>query len=453
MRPPSSIAKYAERRAPRYTSYPTAPHFGPAVDAARYGEWLAALDPAAQVSLYLHVPFCRVVCWYCACNMKLAAREEPVRAYGRRLEREIALVAERLPARMKVSRIHWGGGTPTSLPAGTLGRLTGKLRAAFDVLPDAEIAFELDPRTFAPQMAPLLARLGATRASLGVQEFDPKVQAAVNRVQPFETVRDTVGALREAGIAAINFDLMYGLPHQTTGTLARTVERTLELAPDRIALFGYAHVPWVVKRQRMLPEEALPGPDERFAQAETAAAQLVAAGYRRIGLDHFALAGDGLAAAAARGALRRNFQGYTDDAADALIGLGATAISSLPQGYAQNVAETGAYGRLVSDGGLPTAKGLVLTAEDRMRREVIERLMCDLEVDTAAVAAAHGRPAGTFAPELARCDEFVAEGLALVDGARLTVCETGRPALRVIASVFDAYLERDSTVRRHAVAV
>ena len=449
----ATIAQYAELRVPRYTSYPPAPRFAAEVDGGRYGDWLAELPKDAALSLYLHVPFCKKVCWYCACNMKLAAREDPVRAYGAVLQREIALVAGRLPGRMAVASVHWGGGTPTSMPLDALAALMTDLRAAFALAPDAEVAFELDPRTFAAEAAPALAAMGATRASLGVQEFDPKVQAAVNRIQPYDVVRATVERLRAVGIGSINFDLMYGLPFQTEETLARTVAQTAGLRPDRVALFGYAHVPWMAKNQRMVPEAALPGAAERFAQAEAAARLLVEHGYERIGLDHFALPDDAMAVAARAGTLARNFQGYTVDGADALIGLGATSISALPQGYVQNITETGAYSRAVTEGHLPVARGYALAGEDRLRRAVIERLMCDLAVDLDAVARAHGYAPGHFAPELARCSQFVEDGLARVEGSLLTVPEAGRAALRVVASLFDQHLAPEGGQRRHAVAV
>ncbi|MBU1176655.1 MAG: oxygen-independent coproporphyrinogen III oxidase [Alphaproteobacteria bacterium] len=448
-----AIARYAELRVPRYTSYPTAPYFDPAADDAGHRGWLDGLDPAAPVSLYLHVPFCKKVCWYCACNMKLAAREAPVRAYGKALEKEIALVAKALPARLAVSHVHWGGGTPTAMPMDALAELMGALRFHFEVRPGAEIAFELDPRTFKPEFAAHLAEFGATRASLGVQEFDAKVQETVNRIQPFEVVKRTVDALRDAGIGAINFDLMYGLPHQTRETIARSVEQTLTLRPDRIALFGYAHVPWMAKNQRLIPEEALPGASERFDQAERAAEALTDAGYIRIGLDHFALPGDEMVKALAEGRLKRNFQGYTVDDAETLIGLGATSISALPESYVQNIAETGAWSRAIDAGRLPTGRTRALTAEDRLRRAVIERLMCDLTVDVADIATRHGVAPETFAPELDRASAFVAEGLATRDGSVLSVTERGRPALRVVAALFDAYLPAQQTEKRHAAAV
>ena len=449
-----TIARYATQRVPRYTSYPPATAFGPTVDSERAAGWLRGLDPDAVLSLYLHVPFCKKVCWYCACNMKLAAREDPVRAYGAVLRREVALLAGHLPRRMSVASVHWGGGTPHSMPLDALAAIWADLRAAFALQPQAEVAFEIDPRTFTAEMAPGIARLGATRASLGVQEFDPQVQAAVNRIQPFDLVAATVGRLRAAGVRSINFDLMYGLPHQTCRSLATTIARAVELQPDRIALFGYAHVPWMAKRQRMLPAAALPGPVERLEQAETAAERLVRHGYQRIGLDHFALPDDALAQAGRDGRLTRNFQGYAVDRATTLIGLGATAISSLPQGYAQNTAATGAYVRAVGAGQLPVARGYRLTDEDRVRRAVIERLMCELEVDLAATATAHGYAPDHFAPELDRCQRFAREGLLRIEAGKLRVAEAGRAALRVVAAQFDQHLAANGGAQpRHAAAV
>jgi oxygen-independent coproporphyrinogen-3 oxidase len=436
------IAKYAEQRVPRYTSYPTAPHFAPTANDAAYREALGQLDPSDPVSLYLHVPFCREVCWYCACNMKLAAREAPVRAYGKTLEREIDMTADALPARMTTSHIHWGGGTPTAMPIDGLRTIMQRLRARFEISDNAEIAFELDPRTFAPEMADQLAALGTTRASLGVQEFDPKIQQAINRIQPFEVVQQAVTRLRQAGICAINFDLMYGLPHQSVETIKRSMERTLELRPDRIALFGYAHVPWMAKKQRMLPQEALPDAKARFAQAEAAASILMDAGYVRIGLDHFTLPSDPMTEAQRKGALKRNFQGYSTDKAATLLGLGATSIGALPDGFIQNIAETGAWQRAIENGQLPIAKSLDLTHEDKLRAAVIERIMCDLSVDLRAITAAHHTSPEHFAAERAQCVTLQDQGLLHIEGQRISVTEKGRAALRVIAAIFDAYLPK-----------
>ena len=431
------IAKHAQRRVPRYTSYPTAPHFDDAFPEATWRDWLAAAPEGAGLSLYLHVPFCKKVCWYCGCNMKLAAREQPVRDYAATLAKEIALLAGAVGTR-RVTRIHWGGGTPTALPVDCMRDLMATIRREFDVAPDAEIAVEIDPRTLEDEMAWALGELGFTRASLGVQEFDAAVQETINRIQPYETVRHAVETLRASGVSAINFDLMYGLPRQTAESIAATVERAADLAPSRIALFGYAHVPWMAKNQRMIPEETLPDAEARFAQAEEAAKLLVGHGYQRIGLDHFALPSDSLARAAREGRLRRNFQGYADDAAEWLLPLGATSIAKTPMGYAQNIAETGAWARAVEAGRLPIHKGRPFRGDDLLRGAVIERLMCDMEVDLSAVAFAHGEAPGYFARDIAALKPFVEDGLVAVDHGRVRVDDRGRPALRAIAAAFDA---------------
>jgi oxygen-independent coproporphyrinogen-3 oxidase len=447
------IAKHASRRVPRYTSYPTAPHFEEGFAEATWRQWLAATPADAPLSLYLHVPFCKKVCWYCGCNMKLAAREAPVRAYAATLCREVALMAAALGAARKVHHVHFGGGTPTALPIDSFRGVMAALRRAFDVVPGAEIAVEIDPRTLEADMAFALGEMGFTRASLGVQEFDAQVQQTINRVQPFAVVEQAVENLRNSGVSAINFDLMYGLPHQTVESITATVERAVELGPSRIALFGYAHVPWMAKNQRMIPEDSLPDAEARFEQAEHAAAMLVAHGYERIGLDHFALPGDRMAKAAHAGHLRRNFQGYTDDQSEHLLGLGATSISQVPQGYVQNIAETGAWSRAVEAGELPVHRGRALVGDDALRRAVIERLMCDMEVDLAAAAFAHGEAPGYFAHEIEALKPFVEDGLVHLGHGKVTVDERGRPALRTVAAVFDTYLAKGAGGARHAVAV
>ena len=444
-------AAYLTRNTPRYTSYPTAPHFSDAVGADSYEAWLEGLDPAAPVSLYLHVPFCKQVCWYCGCNMKLAARYEPVSDYLTMLLQEIDLLAERLPTRMKVSCIHWGGGTPTTLKPDDLARAVDALRRRFDFCDDAEIAIESDPRTLGHEMIQRIGALGFNRASFGVQEFDPDVQQAINRIQPPDMVRRSVEGLREAGVQGINFDLIYGLPKQTEATLARTIDLAAAMAPDRVALFGYAHVPWMAKKQRMIDTADLPGAAERLAQSARAAAKLLEHGYRAIGLDHFARPDDALAHAAAEGTLRRNFQGYTTDQAETLLGLGATSIGRTPHGYVQNIAETGAWARAVSEKRLPVGRGVAFSGEDKLRGHVIEQLMCFGAVDLAEAGRLH-----SAGPDWARFErqalaEMAADDLLTVEGDRLALTEAGKPLVRVVAAVFDAYLAKSAA--RHSVAV
>jgi oxygen-independent coproporphyrinogen III oxidase len=448
---PSAFEKYAKVNVPRYTSYPTAPHFSAQFPAGNYREWLGRLDPHEPISLYLHVPFCKQQCWYCGCNMKLAARYSPVATYVANLLCEIDLIAGALPSRMPVSHVHFGGGTPTVLEPDDLAAVMARLGDRFELKADAEIAIESDPRTLTDEMIGRIGALHFNRASFGVQEFDPKVQAAINRIQPPEMVEHAIPGLRAAGVANVNFDLIYGLPHQTAAALCRTVEQCVAMKPDRIALFGYAHVPWVAKNQRMIPDDSLPAGPERAEQARAAAATLVGNGYVQIGIDHFARPGDSLAVAAAEGHLHRNFQGYTSDAARTLIGIGATSIGRTPQGYVQNASETGAWSRAVAAGKLPVARGHALTEQDQLRAAVIERIMCDGSVDLAAAGHGLGFAADWYAQEIPDLLQMQQDGLLTFEGGRLMLAGEGLPLARVVASVFDTYL-RDSTAR-HSVAV
>jgi oxygen-independent coproporphyrinogen-3 oxidase len=443
------LAKY-DRRLPRYTSYPTAPHFQADVDHCIYRYWLRSLPAKAPASFYLHVPFCAQLCWYCGCHTSVVHSPAPIADYARLLEDEIALVA-REAGHLSARHVHWGGGTPNILTEGGLGRIMAALDRRFPVAPDAEIAIELDPRLLSAAQAKELAAAGINRASLGVQDFDQAVQQAVNRIQPYEMTAQAVAWLRGAGIAGLNFDLIYGLPHQTVESVVETTERAATLGPDRIALFGYAHVPWMKKHQRLIDEAALPGPAERLAQADAAAARLLALGYMRVGLDHFARADDPLARRLAAGRLHRNFQGYTTDEAETLIGLGVSAIGSLPQGYVQNTPDITLYRDRIRNGRLATVRGRRLDAEDRLRRDVIERLMCDLEVDLAAAARRHGFAPEIFAAERPALDALSADGIAHREGGRLVVNEHERALVRAVCAVFDTYLDPQDI--RHSMVV
>lgn len=440
------IEKYGSA-VPRYTSYPTAPHFGLAVGADTYGKWLRALPSDQQLSLYIHIPFCVALCWFCGCNTKATQKYKPVSIYLDGLLREIDLVAGHLSPSPRVRHLHFGGGSPTLLNPMDFACLMTALGDRFRFSDDAEIAVEIDPRGVDCAKIRAYARAGVNRASLGIQDFDAAVQQAINRVQPYEQTAQVVSNLRAAGIIALNFDLMYGLPHQTLDGIVETVDQAVSLRPDRLALFGYAHVPWMKKHQRLIPSDTLPGAQDRFRQQAAAVERLVEAGYIRIGLDHFARPDDPLARAAAAGGLHRNFQGYTVDDAEALIGLGASAIGALPQGYVQNHTDTRHYLDPLEDGHLPVAKGLILSGEDRRRRSAIERLMCDLRLDVCD---------NSYAPliEAARDQlrDFEGEGLISTIDGQLTVSDAGRPFLRQIAAVFDAYIARPGRAR-HSAAV
>lgn len=441
-----TILRYADRRLPRYTSYPTAPHFSPDVTGADYEQWLGELDPAEPASLYLHVPFCRDMCWYCGCNTKATRQQAPVDAFVDVLLAEIELIAARLPARMQVSHIHWGGGSPTYLRPDRFVALMDRLRARFDILDEADIAVEVDPRSMTPLLADAFVATGVNRASLGVQSFDTDVQKAVNRIQDAETVARCVSLLRGAGVDSLNFDLIYGLPLQTLENCRDTAREALRFAPDRFSVFGYAHVPHFKPHQRMIRDEDLPGIAARLNQAQVIGESLADAGYVFVGLDHYAKPGDALAIAHQNGTLRRNFQGYTTDDAQTIIGFGPSAIGWLPQGYVQNTPSTPEWERCVRAGAAPIARGCRLTAEDRFRREIIERLMCDLEADVGAIAARHG-----FAPPQPDLSKFVEAGVVATDASRLRVNEEYRTLVRNVAAAFDAYLPASTAV--HSLAV
>ncbi|MDH5750643.1 MAG: oxygen-independent coproporphyrinogen III oxidase, partial [Rhodospirillales bacterium] len=333
----TDLSNKYDLRVPRYTSYPTAPHFNDSVTADVYRRWLGELDVDQNLSLYFHIPFCDEMCWFCGCYTKIVKRYEPVAEYLDTMLGEVDLIADILPARMKASHLHWGGGSPTMLTGEDWQRTIDKLRTRFEVTDNAEIAVELDPRTATEDYVRALATAGVNRASIGVQDFDPLVQQAINRIQPFDVTERVIGWLRKHGIENINMDLMYGLPHQTLARVEDMVAKTATLRPHRIALFGYAHVPWMKSHQKMIKEEDLPDANERWQQFELASERLVESGYVKLGLDHFALPDDDMAAALNENRLHRNFQGYTVDEAPVMLGFGASAIGSLPQGYVQNL--------------------------------------------------------------------------------------------------------------------
>ncbi|MGR7995006.1 oxygen-independent coproporphyrinogen III oxidase [Xanthobacter sp. ZOL 2024] len=450
------LARYGHP-VPRYTSYPTAPHFTPDITAETYARWLSAVPEDSAVSVYVHIPFCAELCLYCGCQTAVVRSGTPVTAYAERLVAEIEQVRARLPGRLRLTHLHFGGGTPTMLGDRDLAQVMAALRRAFAFADDAEIAIEIDPRVMDNGKVAALAREGFNRASLGVQDFEPAVQKAIGRQQSYATTKAIADALRAAGITAINLDLMYGLPHQTAQSVQRTVEQALELEADRIAVFGYAHVPWMKKHQALIRDADLPGPLERLEQAELVAGLLADHGYHAIGLDHFARAEDPMAQRARAGTLKRNFQGYTTDDAPVLLGFGASAIGALPQGYVQNIAATPLWHKALELGHLPIARGIALTGEDRLRRAIIERLMCDLEVDLAAMATAHGASPHLFEPELEALAPLIADGLAVRDGLVVRVPEAARSFARVVCAVFDPRLtaarQAEPEKKRHAAAV
>ncbi|MBI2255867.1 MAG: oxygen-independent coproporphyrinogen III oxidase [Proteobacteria bacterium] len=436
-----------DRPVPRYTSYPTAPHFHAGIDAKVMVDWLAGLPIDAPLSLYFHIPFCRKMCWYCGCNTQIVARHQPIADFSGMLLKEIAMVGDILTAsghRRQVTSVHFGGGTPNSLAPAEFERIMAAVGHHFALDADLDLAIELDPRTLDAEFLAAMRRTGVNRASLGVQDFDPVVQAAVNRVQPFALVEQCVADLRGAGIRSLNLDLIYGLPFQSVSGLQRTAAQAVSLQPERIALFGYAHVPWMKPHQRLIDEQSLPDAYARFRQFEAASQALTSADYARIGLDHFAKPGDSLRIARDNRTLKRNFQGYTVDRADTLIGFGPSAISALPQGYAQNAPDHTPWARDVGEGRLAAVKGIALSDEDRRRRAIIEQIMCFGRVDLAAFGFDPATIMDALTP-------LIEDGLCHLTGHEVTLTARGLPFQRVVAAAFDAYLV--PAAKRHSRAV
>ncbi|MGP4666267.1 oxygen-independent coproporphyrinogen III oxidase [Agrobacterium pusense] len=436
---------------PRYTSYPTAPHFHEGIDNTTYRGWLGALGHRNRLSLYLHIPYCDRLCWFCACHTKHTLKYEPIAVYLEALKREIAAVGALVSPDAVVSAVHFGGGSPTMLDPQDMQDLMDCLRRHFTFGLAPEISVEMDPNDLDDSRYDALAAIGMSRASLGVQDFDDKVQKTINRIQSFEQTKSVVDAVRARGVHSVNCDILYGLPFQTCETLKTTVDQIVSLDPDRIALFGYAHVPWMKKHQSLIPEHALPDVAERYRQMTMAGEMLRQAGYSQIGIDHFARPTDTLSQAAQAGALRRNFQGYTTDTADALIGLGASSIGRLPQGYVQNMVATGEYQRMVGEGGLAAVKGIELSQDDHLRSHVIERLMCDFSIDLSDLQHRFGKVSHSVRDQAQQFAAGDRDGVVRLDADVFAVTEVGKPFVRNIAAIFDTYL---GTGRgRHSVAV
>lgn len=391
------------------------------------------------------------MCWYCGCHTTITRQDAPILDYLAALREEIRMVAKFAPQQLGVSAVHFGGGTPTIIAPAEFLALMDLLRSNFDFTDTAAIAIEIDPRTLTAEMAATLGASGIGRASLGVQSFDPIVQKAVNRIQTPEQTAAAVVDLRRAGVAEINFDLIYGLPHQTSRSCIETANIASTMRPDRFAVFGYAHLPSFKKHQRMIDEAALPGSAARFEQAAAIAGTLVAAGYQQVGLDHFALPGDDLVLMQKAGRLRRNFQGYTTDTCETLIGLGASAIGRVGEGYVQNEVASGVYSQRIASGHLATAKGYRLTAEDGVRAAIIERLMCDFAADIPALCAARGFDAARILDRAAdRLKPLVQDGVIDISDGFIRVRQGHRFVIRAVAAAFDAYL--DQSKRMHSKA-
>ena len=444
--PDADLLRRFDIAGPRYTSYPTADRFHAGIDAERHGETLAlrAFGPAATqpLSVYVHIPFCESVCYYCACNKVVTRHHERAAAYVDALETEIALVHRRLGVRALVSQLHFGGGTPTFLADRELSMLMALLHRHFRLAADAEISIEVDPRTIDVARLRHLRTLGFNRLSFGVQDFDPDVQRAVHREQSLESVTALVGASRDLGFRSINVDLIHGLPRQTPASFARTIDQVAALRPDRIALYGYAHLPHRFKPQRRIDTAALPPASDKLRMLAGAIAGFIARGYSYIGMDHFALADDPLAIAKREGRLHRNFQGYSTQPDCDLVALGVSAISKVGASFAQNVKTLPEYYAALREGRLPVERGLTLDQDDLVRRDAIMALMCQGRLEFDPIERSHGIVAAEyFAPELERLRQLSADGLVTVDSSGVQVTPMGWFFVRAVAMVFDRYLK------------
>jgi len=425
------LSELIERPVPRYTSYPPATAFRDDVGTDDQQRALNAVTAGTPLSLYLHIPYCQQICWYCGCNTGAAGRTHRLTAYLAALEAEISMIAKLLGGRGKLRRIAFGGGSPNAIDPIDFVRIVDRLVTIFGAGAAPDVSVEIDPRAFTREWAMTLSIAQVTRVSFGVQSFDPDIQAAIGRIQPVDMIDTCIAALRARGITAVNFDLMYGLPFQTIEKLDATLDEVVRMRPSRIALFGYAHVPQMFPRQRRIDASALPTAEQRFAQAAHGYDRLVAEGYVPIGFDHFALPGDPLAMAASKGQVRRNFQGFTEDQSDVLIGLGASAISLFPGAIIQNEKNPGAYRDYISEGRLAGARGVRLALEDQRRGVLIEQLLCQLKarVDSDLVD-----------PQLeVMLTHFVSLGLVERAGDVLSITDQGRPYARNVAAAFDRH--------------
>lgn len=440
------LHKYV-KAGPRYTSYPTAPyfheHFGPT-------EWeqalLASQDKRRDISLYAHIPFCDTLCYYCGCNMIATHDYRKAESYLEVLFKEIDRVAALTSPQRTVRQLHWGGGTPTYLHPDDIRRLYAHIASQFTLAADAETGCEMDPRELTQAHVRALRESGFNRVSLGVQDLDAQVQHAVNRVQPEALIREVYGWIREQGFESVNFDLMIGLPHQTPASFEKTLDQVIAFAPDRFAVFNYAHVPWMKKHQKLIVEQTLPQLEQRLALQKLTLEKLTGAGYVYIGMDHFARPDDELVRAQQHKTLYRNFQGYTTHKDCDILAFGASAISQTDEVYAQNVKVLSEYKTLVNGGKLPIERGLRITREDQLRREAITRIMCDLELDKPSFGAQWGINFDRyFADALTELQEMADDGLVALEADKVRVTESGRVFLRNIAMAFDAYLHQQAT--------
>lgn len=437
---------------PRYTSYPTAPHFADSVTDETVSQWISAVPSHSQLSLYVHIPYCRQMCWYCGCNTKAVSRGSVVDDYLDHLALEFQTKSALLGRDITVTHLHFGGGSPTLLPPHAFDRVMDLIRQHFNLDPALDFAIEMDPREMSEAKIAAYARAGVTRASLGVQDFDIDVQRAINRVQPFRTVFRAVSQLRDYGIEAINLDLIYGLPLQNEDTMKKATEKALLMKPSRISLFGYAHVPWMKSHMRLIDEDSLPDADQRLRLFKLASDILIKAGYVAVGLDHFVKPVDPMAQALTTRRLSRNFQGYTTDTSDYLLGFGPSAISSTPDGYWQNTPDMRPYKTAVKASGLATVRGLALSKDDHIRRAVISGLMCYYDFDLESFRLSLGLSEDYFDTALDRLKPLLEADLVAYEKGVVTIKGEARQLVRIVAACFDAYLnpKKHKTDKKHA---
>jgi oxygen-independent coproporphyrinogen-3 oxidase len=441
---PEALLRRFDSPGPRYTSYPTADRFAGGFDAETVCRALRQRDGAAPLSVYVHIPFCASVCYYCACNKVITKHHERAAEYLDALDTELSLVTAQMLPRRPVSQLHFGGGSPTFLSDAELQRVVASLRRAFHIGDGTEMSIEVDPRTVTPERLAHCRALGFNRISFGVQDFDPQVQMAVHRVQPYDSVHALMRAARELGFESINADLIYGLPRQTSESFARTVQQIGELRPDRIALYAYAHLPQRFKPQRRIVAEELPSAAQRVAMLGDAIAGFLGRGYHYIGMDHFALPGDALAVAKQQGRLHRNFQGYSTQPDCDLVGLGVSSIGKVGDHYYQNAKTLDEYYGALRQHRLPVQRGIALGQDDVLRRAVIMALMCQGRLDFEAVERAHPIDMREyFAAELEQLRPLAEAGLVQLEPGAVQVTASGWYVVRAVAMVFDRWLQSD----------
>lgn len=445
------IAKY-DNKIPRYTSYPTAPHFSDKINGELYKSWLERIDENEELSLYFHIPFCHEMCWYCGCHTKISKRYAPIENYLHILLREISMIGDVLKKRHKVSHIHFGGGSPTILVPADFDLLMQKIRENFVVKDDAQIAIEVDPRSVNQEKVLSYQKNGVNRISIGVQDFDADVQAAINRIQPFEVVYDAVKLFQNAKINNINLDLVYGLPKQDLEKIRKNIYYSLLLKPTRIALFSYAHVPWMKKHMRLIKDEDLPNNFDKTAFYMMSKNMLQQNGYTAIGLDHFAKNDDSLNAAFTQQKLKRNFQGYSCDKSSIIIGFGASSISHLHQGYAQNIADFMQYEKAILNGQIPVVKGVEVRAQDIMRKEIIDNLMCYMQLNLDEILQKYNLEKNFFTPEISKLENLIKDGLVIFENNIIKINPETPQIARVVSSLFDEFFSAENNTKHSKIA-